>query len=112
MEFLVSIDVRFPDHLDKKARDDLMKAESARGALLAREGTIGAIWRVPGRVSNRGIWSAADATALHEALVSLPLWPFMTIDVVPLARHPLAQHCQGLVPGSLVPRSTNSGAAQ
>lgn len=103
MEFLVSIDVRLPHDLDGQRRADLLEAESERGAVLARAGTIGAIWRVPGRMANRGIWSAADASALHEALVSLPLWPFMTVDVIPLARHPLAPHCQGLAAGTLAP---------
>ena len=30
----------------------------------------------------------ATARALHDALTSLPLWPYMHIEVVPLARHP------------------------
>ena len=47
---------------------------------LAEAGFLRAIWRVPGRLANRAIWTAADATALHEALVSLPLWPYMEVD--------------------------------
>jgi muconolactone D-isomerase len=112
MEFLVAIDVQLPHDLDVAARAELLRAESDRGALLAEQGIIGAIWRVPGRLANRGIWSAADATTLHDAIVSLPLWPFMTVDVVPLARHSLAQHCRGLAPGTLAPWSTSSSAAQ
>jgi muconolactone D-isomerase len=112
MEFLVAIEVRFPDHLGPEARAELETAEAVRGTVLARAGIIGAIWRVPGRLSNCGIWSAADATALHEALVSLPLWPFMTIEVTPLARHPLAQHCQGLLARTLTPEAKNPGAGQ
>ena len=104
----MSIDVRLPHDLDGQRRADLLEAESERGAVLARAGTIGAIWRVPGRMANRGIWSAADASALHEALVSLPLWPFMTVDVIPLARHPLAPHCQGLAAGTLAPASAGA----
>ena len=46
------------------------------------------LWRVPGRWANWGLWEAPDATALHEALNSLPLWPWMSIRVHPLARHP------------------------
>jgi len=99
VEFLVEIDIRLPHDLGAERRDELAMAESARGGDLARSGTIRAIWRVPGRLANRGIWSAPDATALHEAIVSLPLWPFMTVQVTPLARHPLAEHCQGIAPG-------------
>ncbi len=99
VEFLVEIDIRLPPELGEDRRESLLKAEGARGAALAEAGTLRAIWRVPGRLANRGIWSAPDATALHEALVSLPLWPFMDVAVVPLARHPLAQGCQGIPPG-------------
>lgn len=99
VEFLVEIDIQIPHDLDDDRRSSLLKAEAARGAALAESGMIRAIWRVPGRLANRGIWTLPDATALHEALVSLPLWPFMTVSVVPLARHPLAEHCLGVPPG-------------
>jgi muconolactone D-isomerase len=46
------------------------------------------LWRIPGRTANWGLWRAADATELHDALTSLPLWPHMHIEVVPLAKHP------------------------
>ena len=99
MEFLVEIDVRLPHELGPEERDELARKESARGAALADVGTIRAIWRVPGRLANRGIWSAPDATALHEAIVSLPMWPFMNVAVTPLAQHGLAEHCQGIPSG-------------
>jgi muconolactone D-isomerase len=99
VEFLVEIDIRLPHEFGPEERDELAKKESARGAALADSGTIRAIWRVPGRLANRGIWSAPDATALHEAIVSLPMWPFMNVAVTPLARHGLAEHCQGIPPG-------------
>lgn len=99
VDFLVEIEIRLPHDLGPDRRDELAKAESLRGAALARAGILRAIWRVPGRLANRGVWSAPDATALHEAIVSLPLWPFMTVEVIPLARHALAEHCQGLPPG-------------
>lgn len=104
MEFLVEVDVRLPPELASERREELTQAEAARGAALARTGTIRAIWRVPGQLANRAIWSAPDATALHEAIVSLPLWPYMNVAVTPLARHGLAEHCQGLPPG-LAPAS-------
>ena len=96
MEFLVEIEVRLPVELDAENRAALQAAEQARGRALAESGVLRAIWRVPGRLANRAIWSAADATALHEALTSLPLWPYMDVAVTPLGRHPLAGSCPGL----------------
>jgi muconolactone D-isomerase len=99
MEFLVEVDVALPADLDEARRSDLLAAELARGSALAEAGVLRAIWRVPGRLANRAIWSAPDATALHEALVSLPLWPYMDVAVTPLARHALAPSCRGLAAG-------------
>ena len=100
MEFLVEIEVGLPADLDKEVRLALLEAEFARGCELAKEGTLRAIWRVPGRLANRAIWAAPDATALHEALVSLPLWPyFRQVEVTPLARHALAEFCPGIGAG-------------
>jgi muconolactone D-isomerase len=107
VEFLVAIDIRLPGDLEDDRRDALLKAEFERGASLAEAGILRAVWRVPGKLANRGIWAAPDATALHEALVSLPLWPYMTVEVIPLARHPLAEHCQGLRPGSVAQGSAS-----
>jgi muconolactone D-isomerase len=96
MEFLVEVDIALPADLDETRRTQLLAAELERGKALAEAGVLLAIWRVPGRLANRAIWSAADATALHDALVSLPLWPYMDIAVTPLARHPVAPSCRGL----------------
>jgi muconolactone D-isomerase len=97
VEFLVQGDVRLPADLEPERLRVLLEAELERGTALAEAGLLRAIWRVPGQLANRAIWSAEDATALHEALVSLPLWPYMQVEVTPLARHPLADACAGLV---------------
>lgn len=98
MEFLVSVEVALPHTLDEPLRAALLAAEFERGKALAEAGVLRAIWRVPGRYANRAIWSATDATALHEALTSLPLWPYMDVVVTPLARHRVAPACKGLPP--------------
>jgi muconolactone D-isomerase len=96
VEFLVEIEVRMPPELEEGMRAGLVRDELARGIELARAGILRAIWRVPGRLANRGIWTAADATELHAALVSLPLWPYMEVTVTALAQHPLSSFCGGL----------------
>jgi muconolactone D-isomerase len=89
MEFLVSIDVRTPHDLDPERLAALQTAETARARELMAAGALKRIWRIPGRRSNVSLYEAPDATALHAALSSLPLWPYMEIDVRALAVHPL-----------------------
>lgn len=89
MEFLVEIAVRVPPHLSPQERARLAQAELRRGRELADAGTILRIWRVPGRTANVGIWSAPNPTALHDAIASLPMFPYLTATVTALATHPL-----------------------
>jgi muconolactone D-isomerase len=87
MEFLVQIQVTLPPELSSADRQELMEREQARGRELQGEGVIRRIWRIPGRTANVGIWDAADPTALHEALSSLPMFPYIDARVTPLATH-------------------------
>lgn len=88
MEFLVSVAVKWPPDGDPEEKQRLIEAEGVRARELATAGTIRRLWRIPGRWANVGVWEADDATALHEALSSLPLYSWLDIDVQPLARHP------------------------
>ena len=88
MEFLVHIEVLWPRDGDPEERSRLVAAEGARARELIADGTLRRIWRVPGRWANYGLWVADDATALHAALTSLPLWSWCDIEVTPLAVHP------------------------
>lgn len=88
MEFLVHIQVDWPPDGDADELARLLSAERTRAAELVAEGRLRRMWRVPGRWANWGLWEAPDATALHEALSSLPLYPWTSIEVEPLAAHP------------------------
>jgi muconolactone D-isomerase len=88
VEFLVNIEVGWPADGDPDELARVTAAERTRGAELAAAGTIRRMWRVPGRRANWGIWEAEDATALHAAIRSLPLFPWLEVDVIPLAAHP------------------------
>ena len=85
MEFLVNMRNAIPADMDPKLHDDLYRAQGQRAAELSAEGRIKRLWRVPGRRENWGLWEAPDATALHAALASLPLWRYQDIQVIPLA---------------------------
>lgn len=88
MEFLVEIQVNWPASNQEADKTALVVAEGERGRELARQGSIVRLWRIPGRWANVGIWEAPDATALHEAVSSLPSYPWLDVKVTPLAKHP------------------------
>lgn len=88
MEFLVAIDVKLPPDTPAERRAELVAAEAVRARELAAAGVIVRLWRIPGRWSNVGLWVAPDASALHEAVSSLPLHPWLDVQVTALARHP------------------------
>lgn len=94
MHFLVQIDTSLPPEMPAEIRDALLQREFERGSILRTEGVINAIWRVPGRLANVGIWNAQDADSLHSAITSLPAWPWMSVTVTSLASHPLCPASQ------------------
>lgn len=89
MEYLVRIDVTLPPDMLAKQRQELLAAERVRGLELLDRGVLKRIWRIPGRLSNYSLYDVPDATVLHQLLSSLPLWPWTTMHVEPLATHPL-----------------------
>ncbi len=89
IEFLVRIDVHLPPDMPAEQRRDLLAAERQRGQELIAGGFLQRIWRIPGRLSNYSLYEAADATKLHDLLSSLPLWQWTTMQIEPLALHPL-----------------------
>lgn len=88
MEFLVRFETTLPPHLGADEVARLKSAERARAGELRAAGTLRRLWRVPGRRAVVGLWEAPDATALHDALASLPQFPWMDVVVEPLATHP------------------------
>ena len=89
MEFLVQIDIETPGDMSGSTLAELQAAEAARASEMWERNELVRIWRVPGRRANWSLYRADDATALHELLTSLPLWPWMRIAVHPLAIHPV-----------------------
>jgi muconolactone D-isomerase len=88
VEFLVNIEVMYPPDGDAEEFERLTNAERARARELVEQGSLKRIWRVPGRRANWGIWEAADSTELHKLISSLPFFPWLEVEVRPLAQHP------------------------
>jgi muconolactone D-isomerase len=89
MDFLVRIDTAAVYRLPDRERNELIERERMRGWELHAGGFLRKAWSLPGQKANVGIWSARDADQLTEALQSLPIWPLITLEVTPLATHPL-----------------------
>ncbi|WP_232667321.1 muconolactone Delta-isomerase [Pseudonocardia sp. TRM90224] len=94
MLFHVRMDVAIPHDIDPDRRAALVAEEKARALELQGRGVWAHLWRVVGEYSNISIFDLGSGDELHELLSSLPLYPFMTIKVTPLATHPSALGAQ------------------
>jgi muconolactone D-isomerase len=90
MLFAVRMDVDLPRDLDPTLRQETVAREKAYSQELQRSGEWRHIWRVVGQYSNVSVFDVASNERLHEILWGLPLFPYMTIAVTPLASHPSA----------------------
>lgn len=90
MLYHVRMDVDIPHDLDPAERDRLVSSERAQALELQRSGVWVHLWRVVGRYSNISVFDVGSHDELHSLLSALPLYPFMTIRVTPLATHPSA----------------------
>lgn len=88
MLFAVKMDVDIPLDMDPKVRTDTLAREQAYSHELQRSGKWVHIWRIVGQYSNLSVFDVADNGELHDILWGLPLFPYMTIAVTPLASHP------------------------
>lgn len=93
-EFLVEIDINVPADIAPETLADLRAAEAARAEELASSGALARIWR-PSRAvgrgdrwANVGLWRAESRDQLESLLLTLPLGPYMTFEIVGLSEHP------------------------
>jgi muconolactone D-isomerase len=88
VEFLVRSENRLPPETPAERREELRTAERARAVELRAAGVLKRLWRVPGRNATVGLYEAADPAELHDALMSLPMSPWLDVHVEALAQHP------------------------
>ena len=88
MLFHVQMTVRLPHDMPAAQADELKAREKAIAQELQRAGTWRHLWRIAGRYANVSVFDVADNAALHDTLMTLPLFPYMDIQVTPLAKHP------------------------
>lgn len=90
MLFMVHMQVNIPDSLPAERADRLKADEKALSQQLQKSGKWRHLWRVAGQYANYSVLDVESNDELHQLLMSLPLYPFMKIDVTPLAQHPSA----------------------
>lgn len=88
MLYHVKMDVNIPLDFDKQKIEEIKATEKAYSQKLQQEGKWRHLWRISGQYSNISIFDVASNEELHNILQGLPLYPFMTIQVMPLNRHP------------------------
>lgn len=88
MLYHVRMDVRPPHDIDPERFERLKAEEKARSQELQRQGKWPHLWRIAGQYANISIFDVESHDELHGLLSTLPLFPFMEVEVTPLARHP------------------------
>lgn len=90
MLFHVRMKVNIPLNLDPVFVAETKKKEKELSQQLQREGKWKHIWRVAGLYENVSIFDVKDAEELHNIMMSLPLYPYMDVEVAALCTHPSA----------------------
>jgi muconolactone D-isomerase len=88
MLFHVRMDVNIPLDMPAETANEIKAREKAYSQDLQRSGKWRHIWRLVGEYANYSVFDVESNAELHEILTGLPLFPYMTISVTPLCRHP------------------------
>lgn len=90
--FHVQMDVHRPRDITSDAWTKLVGNERDMAQRLQQAGTWRHLWRLVGQYKNFSIFAVESNSELHEILSSLPLFPYMTVTVTPICRHPSSIH--------------------
>ncbi len=88
VEFLTVFTLAVPPGTARQTVQDTEAREAERARDLARQGHLRRLWTLPGAGRALGLWRARDADHMQGILLSLPLFPWMTVDTTPLSPHP------------------------
>jgi muconolactone D-isomerase len=82
------MDVHLPPDMPASESDEIKAREKAYSQELQRAGKWQQLHRVVGEYANYSVFDVDSHDELHGILSALPLFPYMTMQVTPLARHP------------------------
>ncbi|WP_315986698.1 muconolactone Delta-isomerase family protein [Streptomyces sp. STR69] len=87
-EFLVTLVVELPYGTSGEGLEEMTTRDDDRACDPAAEGHLIRLWRLPGEGRNLGLWHAAGAGQMRDVLRSLPPADWLTVETMPLTRHP------------------------
>ncbi|WP_219133015.1 muconolactone Delta-isomerase [Janthinobacterium sp. UMAB-60] len=88
MLFHVRMNVNLPLNMPAEQAAQLKQTEKELAQRLQHEGKWRHLWRIAGQYANISVFDVDSVDELHNLLTSLPLFPYMQVDVMPLCRHP------------------------
>lgn len=86
MEFLVRQEDNRPAQMRRDAQ--IQEAERSYDLQLRQDGILSRRWSLPGTRATLTLYEVADATVLHDVLLRMPMFQWLTISVDALADYP------------------------
>ena len=90
MLYCVEMDVHIPETWSEEKLKDYITKEQRTSQKYQKSGKWVYLWRVAGQYSNISILDVESPDELHQILTELPLFPYMTMKVKSLCKHPNA----------------------
>ena len=87
-EFLTTFRLTVSPGTPSAAVEAATAREAVTARALAHDGHLMRLWRLPADGGALGLWRAHDIVELQKLLASLPLDPWLTEQITPLAPHP------------------------
>ncbi|MEV0793446.1 muconolactone Delta-isomerase family protein [Kribbella sp. NPDC050459] len=87
-EFFTTFVLTVPSGATAADVDAMTAREARRTRELAAAGQLVRLWRLPGDGRNLGHWQTAEAELLRKIVDGLPMAPWLSVDTLPLTRHP------------------------
>lgn len=88
MLYVVEMDVNIPTTWSEEKIQEYITREKETSQRWQKSGKWVYLWRVAGKYSNISVIEAESPDELHEIISSLPLFPYMTIKVTSVCKHP------------------------
>jgi len=89
MEFLARVEQHISPDMDPDRLAAVKAAEKVRAQELIDAGKMRRIWRLPGRRAVMALYDVDSIDELHDLISSLPLFPWMDVEITPLSHHAL-----------------------